>query len=161
MASDREQTAYCGLYCGDCIPANQSLFEAAATLRQQLDDRQFEKYAEHKSARNKTFNGYPVFREVLDAILTLRCPNTCFHGGGNPNCAIRACARRKGLEGCWQCEGSETCETLGILCCCHGDTARHNLRMIRQHGVENWSHTRGKHYVWQKSNQPHHGHSKE
>jgi hypothetical protein len=151
MTNDREQTAYCGLYCGDCIPAHQALFDAAATLRQQLDDRQFEKYAEHKSTHNKIFAAYPVFREVLDAILTLRCPQTCFHGGGNPCCAIRACAQQKGLAGCWQCEGFETCETLRILCSCHGDTARHNLRMIRQHGVENWSHARSKHYVWQKS----------
>jgi len=161
MASGREQTACCGLYCGDCIPANQSLFDAAATLREQLDDWQFEKYAEHKSAHNGTFDAYPVFREVLDAILTLRCPKTCFHGGGNPNCAIRACSRQKGLEGCWQCEGFETCETLKILCTCHGDTAKHNLRMIRQHGVQNWSHARGKHYTWQKSNQQHHRHIEE
>ena len=151
MGSDREQTAYCGLYCGDCIPANQSLFDTAAALRQQLDDWQFEKYAQHKSIRNRTFVDYPAFRAVLDALLTLRCPKTCFHGGGNPECAIRVCARQKELEGCWQCDDFETCEILQILCCCHGDTARHNLRMIRQHGVEHWSHTRGKHYVWQES----------
>ena len=151
MTSDREQTGYCGLYCGDCVPVNRTLFEAAATLRQQLDDWQFEKYAEHKGLHNKTFNAYPVFREVLDAILTLQCPKPCPQGGGNPKCTIRICARGKGLEGCWQCEGFETCETLGILCTCHGDTARHNLRMIRQYGVENWSQARGKHYVWQKA----------
>ena len=151
MASDRERTACCGLYCADCIPSNQSLFDAAATLRQQLDDCQFEKYAEYKSRRDETFGAYPAFREVLDAILTLRCPKTCFHGGGNPNCTIRACAHQKGLEGCWACESFETCENLEIMHACHGDTVKHNLRMIRQHGVDNWSHTRGKHYVWQGS----------
>jgi hypothetical protein len=155
MASDREQTACCGLYCGDCIPADQSLFDVAATLRQQLDDWQLEKYAEYKSTRNGTFSAYPVFREVLDAILTLRCPKTCFRGGGDPNCAIRLCAHQKGLEGCWQCENPETCETLEIMCVGHGDTVRHNLRMIRRHGVQNWSYTRGKHYVWQKSARQH------
>jgi len=137
------------------------LFQAAATLRQQLNDCRFERYAEHNSADNKIFNAYQTFREVLDAILTLECPTTCFHGGGNPDCAIRACARQKRLEGCWQCEGFETCETLQILCSCHGDTVRHNLRMIEQHGVENWSHTRGKHYTWQKSDQPYHRHIEE
>jgi hypothetical protein len=155
MTNDREQTAYCGLYCGDCIPADQGLFDAAATLRQQLDDRQFEQYAEYKSIGNRTFAAYPVFREVLDAILALRCPKTCFQGGGNPNCAIRACVRQKALEGCWQCEGFETCETLQVLCSAHGGTVKHNLRMIRQHGVENWSHTRDRHYVWQKSDPSH------
>ena len=161
MPTDREQTACCGLYCGDCIPSNQSLFDTAARLRQQLDDCQFDEYARLKSAGNRTFNAYGTFREVLDAIMTLRCPMTCFHGGGNSNCAIRACAHQKGLEGCWECGDFETCETLQILCSCHGDTVKHNLRMIRQHGVESWSHTRGKHYVWQKSNQPRHRHLEE
>ncbi|RPJ28159.1 MAG: DUF3795 domain-containing protein [Planctomycetaceae bacterium] len=161
MANDREQTACCGLYCGDCIPANQSLFNAAASLGQQLEDCQFEKYAEYKSARNETFDAYQTFREVLDAILTLQCPKTCFHGGGNPHCAIRTCARQKGLEGCWQCEGFETCGTLKVMSPCHGDTMQHNLQMIRQHGVERWSHTRGRHYVWQKSNQQRHRHIEE
>jgi hypothetical protein len=151
MANDREQTACCGLYCGDCIPASQSLFDTAAALRQQLDDGQFDQYAAYKSAGNRIFSTYPVFREVLDALLTLRCRQSCFHGGGNPKCAIRACMRQKGRAGCWECADFETCEALQILCPAHGDTVRHNLRMIRQHGVENWSHTRGKHYVWQKS----------
>ncbi|MBN1509446.1 MAG: DUF3795 domain-containing protein [Sedimentisphaerales bacterium] len=151
MASDREQTACCGLYCGDCIPANQSLFEAAAALRQQLDDWQFDRSARYKSTKNRAFNAYPAFRETLDAILTLPCPKPCVQRGGNPRCAVRTCVHRKGLEGCWQCADSETCATLDILCAGHGDTARHNLRMIRQHGVEHWSHARGKHYVWQKS----------
>jgi len=155
VANDREQTACCGLYCGDCIPAHQSLFDAAATLRQQLDDWQFEKYAPYKSTQNKAFSAYPTFREVLDAILTLRCPKPCSLGGGNPDCAIRICAHGKGLEGCWQCTGFETCERLKPMSACHGDTVRHNLRMIQQHGVEHWSHTRGRHYVWQKSGPQH------
>jgi hypothetical protein len=148
MSGDRERTACCGLYCGDCIPANEALFDAAGRLRQQLQDSQFAEYARYKSAKNKTFDAYQTFREVLDAILTLRCPTTCFHGGGNPDCAIRACAHGKGLDGCWQCAGFETCERLKPMSACHGDTAKHNLRMIRQHGVEHWSHARGKHYVW-------------
>jgi hypothetical protein len=151
MRNDEERTAYCGLYCGDCIPSNQSLFDTAAKLRQQLDDCQFGEYARLKSASNRTFNAYEKFQEVLDAIMTLRCPRNCFHGGGKPDCAIRACARQKGLEGCWQCEGLEACRTLEAMCTYHGDTVKQNLRMIRQHGAENWSHTRGRHYVWHKS----------
>lgn len=103
MLTDREQTACCGLHCGDCIPANEALFDTAKRLRQQLEDCQFAEYARFKSAKNRTFNAYQTFREVLDVILTLRCTKTCFHGGGRPDCAIRACAHDKGLEGCWQC----------------------------------------------------------
>ena len=155
MADDRERTACCGLYCGDCIPANEALFDTVGRLRQQLDDCEFGKYAKYKTAGNKTFDAYQTFRDVLDAISTLRCPATCFHGGGNPKCAIRACVREKRLDGCWQCEGFETCKLLTPLCAAHGGTVPHNLRMIQLHGVEHWSHGRGKHYVWQKSDPQH------
>jgi hypothetical protein len=147
---DRERTACCGLYCGDCIPANKSLFEAAATLQQILEDTQFAEYARYKSEKNKTFGSYGVFQEVLDAILTLRCSRTCPNGGGRPDCPIRNCAREKSLEGCWQCGSFETCELLEPLCAAHGNTHRHNLRMVRQYGVAAWSHKRGTHYLWQK-----------
>ncbi len=40
------------------------------------------------------------------------------------------------------------------LAAAHGDTVRHNLRAIRQFGVENWTHVRGKHYVWTEANAP-------
>lgn len=148
---DREYTACCGLYCGDCIPMNQSLFEAAERFRRVLDGTQFEEYARFKSARNKTFESFGVFKEVLDAILTLQCDRTCPEGGGRSDCPIRNCARQKGLEGCWQCPSFENCELLAPLSACHGDTHRHNLRMVKQYGVANWSHKRGKHYLWQES----------
>jgi len=148
MANDRERTACCGLYCGDCIPANEALFDTADRLRHQLEDRQFEEYAKYKSRSNSVVQSFGIFRRVLDAILMLRCARTCPNGGGRPDCPIRLCASGKGLEGCWQCTAFETCELLEPLCACHGDTHRYNLRMIRQHGVEHWSHARGKHYVW-------------
>jgi hypothetical protein len=155
MANDRERTACCGLYCGDCIPADEVLFDTTGRLRQQLEDCRFDEYATYKSTGNKTFDAYQVFREVLDAILALRCLTTCFHGGGRPDCAIRDCAHGKGLEGCWQCGDFETCDRLQSMSACHGDTVQHNLRMIRQHGVEHWSHARGQHYMWQKSGPQH------
>ena len=151
---DKEHTACCGLYCGDCIPANESLFEAAGRLRQVLEDTQFDEYARFKSVKNRLFESYGVFKEVLHAILTLRCPRTCPTGGGRPDCPIRTCAHQKGLDGCWQCPSFESCELLEPLSACHGDTHRHNLRMVRQYGVTSWSHKRGRHYLWQKPGTP-------
>lgn len=148
MTNDREQTACCGLYCGDCIPANRPLFDAAERLRRELEKCQFSTYAKHKSKGNRAFARFRTFQEVLDAILTLPCPKPCFHGGGRADCPIRACAHKKGLEGCWPCTDFETCAHLESLHACHGDTVEHNLRMIRQLGAENWAHQRGKHYVW-------------
>jgi hypothetical protein len=58
------------------------------------------------------------------------------------------------MEGCWQCTGFETCSLLEPMTACHGSTVKHNLRMIRQFGVENWAHRRGKHYVWTEPQEP-------
>ena len=151
MADDRERTACCGLYCGDCIPAQRPLFEAARRLSEELEKCQFEEYAAYKSRGNPAFGAFGAFRAVLDAISTLPCPATCFHGGGRPDCPIRTCARGKGMEGCWQCPSGETCALLEPLAACHGDTVQYNLRMIRQLGADNWAHARGLHYTWQKS----------
>lgn len=154
MTNDRERTACCGLYCGDCIPAHRPLFDAAERLRQELDKCGFGAYAQYKSKGNRIFDQFGTFREVLDAMLALPCPKPCFHGGGNPACTIRACAQGKGLEGCWQCAAFETCALLEPMSKCHGDTVRHNLRTIRQLGVEHWAHQRGRHYVWSEAKDP-------
>lgn len=148
MTSDREQTAYCGLYCGDCIPSRGPLFEAAERLKAELGKCQFDRYAQYKSQGNKTFGGFATFRSVLDAVLTLRCAKPCFQGGGRADCPIRACAQRKTLEGCWQCTEFERCTLLEPMASCHGDTLKHNLRTIRRLGVEHWAHQRGPHYLW-------------
>ena len=39
---DIELTAYCGLYCLDCIPSDKKLFITAGELQNHLKKRQFE-----------------------------------------------------------------------------------------------------------------------
>jgi hypothetical protein len=150
MTRDAELTAYCGLYCADCIPSNQSLFRAAEKLKEELDKRQFENYAQLKSVNNDVFKDYEVFKKVLLALIDLKCAKTCINGGGNPNCRIRLCVREKGFKGCWECSGFEGCELLEPLSIAHGDTLRYNLRLIKEYGIENWADKRGKHYLWDK-----------
>jgi hypothetical protein len=150
MPKDAEFTAYCGLYCADCIPSHKALFEAAEKLKEELEKCQFENYAEMKSRNNEVFGAYPAFEAVLSAITDLRCADTCVNGGGNPNCRIRLCAREKGLKGCWECSGFEVCELLEPLATYHGDTPKFNLRLIRENGLENWAGKRGKHYLWDR-----------
>jgi mannose-6-phosphate isomerase-like protein (cupin superfamily) len=160
MTNDREQTACCGLCCGDCIPSNRPLFDAAEKLKQELEKCQFGAYAKYKSKSNRAFADFGIFQEVLDALLTLPCSKPCSQGGGRPDCPIRACACGKGMDGCWKCTASETCTLLEPLSAAHGDTVKHNLRAIKQHGVENWTHVRGKHYVWAETEDPRPSHNR-
>ena len=62
MTNDREQTACCGLYCGDCIPSHRPLFDAAERLRQELEKCHFGKYAKYKSKSNRAFEHFGTFR---------------------------------------------------------------------------------------------------
>ena len=148
MNKDGKYTAYCGLYCGDCIPFNQKLFDAAERLKEQLEQRKFDEYARLKSKKNEVFSNYEVFVKVLSGLIELRCTKTCVNNGGKPDCSIRNCVRKKGIKGCWQCSGFEICELLEQLSAYHGDTPQNNLQLIKEYGVENWADKRGRHYVW-------------
>ncbi len=58
-------TAYCGLYCLDCIPSNKRLFELLNELESLLEKIKFHIYGELKSKTNETFNDHTKFLEVL------------------------------------------------------------------------------------------------
>jgi hypothetical protein len=148
MRENKEYTAYCGLYCGDCIPFNQLLFDNVEKIREELHKRQFDKYAELMAKENPVFNDYETFVRVLSSLTELKCTKTCRENGGNPDCKIRACAREKEIKGCWECSYFETCELLEPLSDYHGATPKNNLRLIKKYGIENWADKRGRHYIW-------------
>jgi hypothetical protein len=150
MTGQRHYTAFCGLYCEDCIPSRSSLFEAVQGLAGELDRLDFRRYAALKAESTEIFSGYERFREYLSAIASLRCPGPCAEGGGKKDCAIRACAKEKGYAGCWECGIFETCKLLLRFQRFHGDTPINNLRLIREHGPDNWARHRGPHYLWSK-----------
>ncbi len=81
MTEDAKHTAYCGLYCKDCIPSNHAFFELVNGLRAQLTALGFEDYAALKSQRLDVFRDYPTFARVLDAIAALKCLAPCREGG--------------------------------------------------------------------------------
>jgi len=150
MQDEKAMTAYCGLYCGDCIPSHARLFELLDELRRLAADLNLDSYAELISRRDEAFADYPVFAKMLDALVGLRCSGPCRAGGGKPTCAIRDCARGRGLEGCWECAGRSECDLLGPLRSFHGGTIDGNLDAIAECGMEEWSERRGKHYPWSR-----------
>lgn len=151
MSECERDTAYCGLYCRDCIPSDHHLFELAGALQARLEEVGFEHYAALKSRSFPVFQNYPRFREVLEAIgarVGMSCSGPCREGGGNTDCRVRACCQEKGYRGCWECAGFRDCALLQPLRDFHGDNINHNLEVIRQHGPANWADERGKHYPW-------------
>ena len=62
-------------------------------------------------------------------------------GGTGPP---RKCARKKELEGCWQCAEFETCPKLEFLEANHGDAHLRNLRALKRKGPAAF--LKGRHY---------------
>lgn len=129
--------AYCGLYCGDCLGYKQTVADLARDLRKALRQAHFGELAEviAQVPAFKTFVNYPQCYEVLGALMKLRCTKTCRGNGGPPSCEIRTCARKRKLDGCWQCDTLETCTTLDMLRPHHGDAHVRNLRKIQRDGA--------------------------
>ena len=151
-----EQTAYCGLYCGDCIRYKSKAADLARGLLIELQDTEFEKYAEIKSGSAKQFDTAKQFEhygqcyEVLEAIVALQCNNPCRVSGGCPtfSCDILKCCCEKGFEGCWQCNEFESCAKFDSLKSIHGDSPQQNLKKIEELGLDKWIERRCKPYVW-------------
>ena len=152
-----ELTAYCGLYCGDCIRYKSKAADLAREILGELQRTKFDKYAEMKSSSAKQFDTVEQFKyyreccEVLEAIVGLQCNNPCRVGRGCPtfSCAILECCRKRRLEGCWQCDEFESCEKFEALKSFHGDGPQRNLKKIKELGLAKWAELRCKPYVWQ------------
>jgi hypothetical protein len=149
MPGDDRYTAYCGLYCRDCIPSDARLYETVDKLDALLGDLQFGHYAALKAKSDPAFRDYGAFVRVLRSVKGLKCKNLCTEGGCKENCRIRDCVLEKRIRGCWACEKFEACGMHESLKTVHPCLV-HNLRMIRQYGPDNWSDKRGRHYNWSR-----------
>ncbi len=146
MNTEAELTSPCGLYCDDCLPGDNRFFEDLDRFRQALSRYGFREYAVLKAETTPAFNDYPVMEKLLEEMALLRCRKPCRLGGGKPVCGVRDCVAEKGLAGCWDCPEMEGCTRLDHLRKFH--ELDHNLKMIKRHGVDDWSAHRGKHYLW-------------
>lgn len=150
MDEARDATAYCGLYCGDCIPSSHRLFELLDELQQLSLVLGLREYAELLAGKKAAFEDYAAHERMIAELAALRCPAPCRRGGGRPDCAIRACAASRGFEGCWECADRRGCALLQPLRDFHLGTIDANLDAIAEHGPDAWAEKRGKHYPWSK-----------
>ncbi len=153
MLKETELTAYCGLYCGDCIRFRSRAADLARDLLNELHNTKFDKYAEVKSSsmnEAEDLEHYQDCCKVLSAIVELQCNEPCRVGGGCPtfSCKIVECCQKKGLEGCWQCAEFENCREFESLKSFHGDAPIMNLQKIEKLGLDKWAEHRCKFYVW-------------
>ena len=136
MARKQDLIAYCGLYCGDCPGQTQTVANLARDLRKELRRYRYDKMAELMAQVPffKEFEHYDKCYSLLGTMVKMRCNKACRGNGGPPHCKIRDCARKKKLDGCWQCDDFSTCEKLKFLETNHGVAQLKNLRKLKRQG---------------------------
>lgn len=147
---DVELTAYCGLYCGDCIRFKSKASALASDLLNELETAKFGDYAKVKQSQISDFQHFEVMLKLLGHISQLICEVPCRQGGDGciDSCQIIECVKEKSFEGCWECTDYVTCEKLEFLKPFHGDTPLNNLHKIKELGIHAWAKHRGKCYHW-------------
>ena len=105
-------------------------------MRKQLRDFRFDKVAE--TIPLPEFQDYAQCYAVLGAMVKLRCGG-CRTSSRSKFCKVAECAKRKGMEGCWECADSAGCKKLAVLEPVHGEGHLKNLKRIAAVGVDEWA----------------------
>lgn len=125
-----EEVTYCGLYCGLCT-SRRRIPQQAAALRETLRREGYDKdYFDIPGLQDI----FATFWEGLNCLADSPCPG-CRAGGGNPGCAIRACARERGVIVCPLCVDFP-CQRLEVLS--HYPLLLADGRRVQQVGLEQW-----------------------
>ena len=128
-----ELATYCGLYCGACDIYQKRFSIAGNELKKLLDAYDFKSI----SKQIPGMEGYDTFYKVLNTIIFFfgQC-FTCKKNGGNPQCQIRICARKKGYTNCAECP-ELGCDKLKAITDGYPE-AKENLVEIKKIGLKKW-----------------------
>ena len=148
--TNSQLTAYCGIYCGDCIRFKCRASDLSDSLLDELQRNHFLEYAEVKKHHTKEFEQFNNIFPLLKAISQIRCEIPCGAGGDGcaGSCQIISCVKTRNIDGCWECPDYDKCEKLEFLLPFHGDSIKKNLRLIAKYGIDEWVTFRDKCYPW-------------
>ena len=130
---------YCGLYCNACGIRQQKIKNAVTSLRGIIAHYGFDKMMPELAKWEPSLKHYAEFDQVMNGLVTIfgDCPG-CLHGGGDPSCKVRTCAKEKAYRTCAECNEAETCEFLAPY---RKGYAVLNLALqnIKKNGVEKYA----------------------
>lgn len=98
--TDRNEIAFCGIDCGKCIKGKGESKKKAEDILEDIKESRLDDWQNHEP-KPEQFN-YNDLKKGLKWLASLDC-NGCHSGGGNPDCIIRKCAQKKGLNNCGEC----------------------------------------------------------
>ena len=126
---DKKYICYCGLYCEHCS-VKAKIGPAAKLLHEEMKKAGFEEII-HFIPGGDGF--WPFLEGMAEQGLCISCKD----GGGNPGCAVRICAKEKGVEMCALCE-SYPCEQFDVFFKGY-PVAKKDNALLREKGMEPWA----------------------
>ena len=126
---DKKYSCYCGLYCGNCA-VKVKIGPAAKVLHTEMKKAGFEEII-HFIPGGDGF--WPFLKNMTeDGLCT-----SCREGGGNPRCAVRLCAKEKGVEMCALCD-SYPCEKIAAFSENY-PLLKNDNALLREKGMDAWA----------------------
>ena len=126
---DNKYVCYCGLYCGNCA-VKVKVEPAARVLYGEMKAAGFEDVISFIPGGD---GFWPFLKGMADDGMCVSCQD----GGGDPGCAIRICAREKGVGMCALC-GEYPCEKMADMLRRLSVLERDNA-LLRDKGREAWA----------------------
>lgn len=126
---EKRYSCYCGLYCENCA-TKARVVPAAKNLYIEMKNAGFEDFVQF-------LPGGDEFWSFLGSVAEGGACDSCREGAGNPGCAVRACAQKRGVELCALC-GDYPCDLFGVLFEGY-PVLREDNALLREKGMDAWS----------------------
>ena len=125
---DTKYSCYCGIYCENCA-VMAKITPAAKLLYNEMKSAGFEEII-HMIPGGDDF--WPFLKDMAE---NGTC-TSCREGSGIPDCAIRICAKKKGIEMCAVCEHYPCEHFTELLKGC--PIVKQDNELYREKGMEAW-----------------------
>ena len=126
---DKKYICYCGLYCENCA-VMAKVQPASKILYEEMKKAGFENVIQF-------IPGGDGFWPFLEGMAVRGVCVSCKDGSGNPGCAVRVCAKEKGVEACALCE-SYPCEKFNAFFDGYPVLKSDNA-LLREKGMDAWA----------------------
>jgi hypothetical protein len=126
---DKKYTGYCGLYCENCA-VKVKVEPASKILYKEMKNAGFEEVIKFIPAGEG-------FWSFLKSMVETGLCVSCKEGGGNPQCAVRICAKEKNIEMCALCE-NYPCDKLNAFFEGYS-MLEHDNSLFKKEGIDAWA----------------------
>jgi hypothetical protein len=99
----KDQIGFCGIWCGSCVVGNGVLRELTGRYEEVIQAYGLQEWGP------KEFD-FKEFMRGLRSIREMPLCQGCLKGDGRPNCEMRACASRKKIGDCSECDSPADCK---------------------------------------------------